>query len=512
MTATGESITVTQPRSISWSSREPAVAAFLVAAFVILRSAGMGTPVPEVWAALASLVALVSPLAGFLAAVALGPFDDWPVLGTEAGGRAVLVAALALSVAVRLSRGMRAPTRSGLTALRPRTRSPLQTPAGMALGSAAVVLLGTGLGVMHTTLRFGTDLGYQAAQLWATGVGMALVVLFIGAWFGARNELRPVLVAAGAAVVGVGFSLVYQVMPAFLATSPLEWLIVVERGARRLDGILAAPNAMAMLALLPACLLVARLIHVRSALALVVGAVVMSVLAVGALATSSRSAVLAVAAVAVAYAWHIRRSAAIVMLVVAGVGAAVLVPLYVEQRAGTPLPGAGDILQDFFTAGDRIRSAGWAAAIRMALDSPLIGQGFRSYLVLHEQFGDAVQTAPHNEWLRLYAEQGIVVGTAGLIFLGAALTAFWRMRGSLALGAFGTLLAYAIMAGFNNPLNYAQLNIPTFAVLGVVLGMAVRQGAARAPLRIATGPPEAASEGLSGPAAGASKGSSAAGS
>ena len=94
MAATGGSRTVTGPRSTSWSSRDPALAALLVAAFVILRSAGMGSPVPEVWAALASLVALFSPLAGFLAAVALGPFDDWSVLGTEAGGRAVLVGAL----------------------------------------------------------------------------------------------------------------------------------------------------------------------------------------------------------------------------------------------------------------------------------------------------------------------------------------------------------------------------------------------------------------------------------
>jgi len=470
------------------------MAALLVAAFFVLRSSGLGVPLPEVWATLASLVALFSPLAGFLAAVALGPFDDWPVLGTEAGARAVLVAAVAISVAVRVSSTLLAPSRS---ALRTPWRSALRSPPGIALASAAIVLLGTGLGVVQTAVRFGPGLGYQAAQLWATGVGMALVVLFTGAWFGTRVELRPVLVAAGAAIVAVGLSLLYEASPAVLASSPLDWLIVVDRGARRLHGILAAPNAMAMLALLPACLLVARLTHMRSVPWLIGGAAVLAVLTMGALLTFSRSAVLAVAAVAVAYAWYVRRSAAIVMLVVAGVGAAVLVPLYVEQRAGTPLPGAGDILQDFFTAGDRIRSAGWAAAIRMTLDSPLIGQGFRSYLVLHDQFGDSVQTAPHNEWLRLYAEQGIVVGTAGLVFLGAALTALWRMRGALALGAFGTLLAYAIMAAFNNPLNYAQLNIPTFAVLGMALGMALRG---------------ATSERLSGPAAGASRESSAAGS
>lgn len=475
-------------------------------AFVALRSSGLGGPLPEAWAALAAAVALFSPLAGLLAAVALGPFDDWPVLGTEAGGRAVLVAAVAMSVAARALAEAAGQWRRGSIRVAPRTLvAPrfLRKPAGLALGAATVVLIGTGLGVVHSAIRFGPTTGYQAAQLWATGTGMALVILLISASVGRRGELLPALVAAGAAVVAVMAGLLYVALPDLLVASPLGWLIEVDEKRLRLAGIMSAPNSMAMLALLPACLVAAWLVHRRSLPAVLAGSAVLALLALGVLLTYSRSAVLAVAAVAVSYAWYVRRAAAIVMLLVAVVGAAALVQLYVDQRAGSPLPGAGATLQEFFTAGDRIRSAGWAAAVRMTLDAPLIGQGFRSYVVLHAEFGDAAQTAPHNEWLRLYAEQGVLVGTAGLLFLAAALRALWRMRGTIALGAFGALLAYAIMASFNNPLNYAQLNIPVFAVLGTALGLALRAGTA-----------ERSSEpvAVSDPVAEAPRGSSAAGS
>ena len=470
MSATGESRIAEEPRSISWSFHEPAAAALLVVSFFVLRTTGLGAPLPEAWAALAAAVALVSPLAGLLTAVALGPFDDWSVLGTEAGGRAVLVAAVAVSVAARALPGAVGQWRG--------RRITLRTPAGIAVAAAIVVLIGTGLGAIHTAVRFGPTTGYQAAQLWATGTGMALVVLLIGVWFGRCGELRPRLVAGTAAAVAVSIGLLYIARPELIVSSPLGWLIVVDEERLRLAGIMSAPNSMAMLALLPSCLLAAWLLHRRSLPAWLAGSAVLAVLALGVLLTYSRSAVLAVAAVAVSYAWYVRRAAAIAVLLVAVVCAAVLVELYVDQRAESPLPGAGTTFQEFFTVGDSVRTAGWAAALRMTLDSPLVGQGFRSYVVLHEQFGDAAQTAPHNEWLRLYAEQGLIVGTAGLVFLLTALTALWRIRGSLGLGAFGVLLAYAIMASFNNPLNYAQLNIPAFTVLGTALGLALRGGTA----------------------------------
>ncbi|MBA3852182.1 MAG: hypothetical protein H0X59_07420, partial [Chloroflexi bacterium] len=138
MSATGESRIAEEPRSISWSFHEPAAAALLVVSFFVLRTTGLGAPLPEAWAALAAAVALVSPLAGLLTAVALGPFDDWSVLGTEAGGRAVLVAAVAVSVAARALPGAVGQWRG--------RRITLRTPAGIAVAAAIVVLIGTGLG------------------------------------------------------------------------------------------------------------------------------------------------------------------------------------------------------------------------------------------------------------------------------------------------------------------------------------------------------------------------------
>jgi hypothetical protein len=232
---------------------------------------------------------------------------------------------------------------------------------------------------------------------------MALVVLLIGVLVGSQGGSRAGLVAAvaaAAAVIAVVIGLLHEALPSLIVSTPLGWLIAVDEEPLRLRGIMSAPNAMAMLALLPACLVAAWMMHRRSLSVWLAGSAVLAVVAVGVLLTFSRSAVLALAAVAVSYAWYIRRSAAIVMLLVAVVAAAILVPLYLEQRAGTPLAGVEGILQGFFTVGDSVRASGWAAAIRMTLDSPLIGQGFRSYVLLHAQFGDPAQSAPHNEWLR----------------------------------------------------------------------------------------------------------------
>jgi len=127
---------------------------------------------------------------------------------------------------------------------------------------------------------------------------------------------------------------------------------------------------------------------------------------------------------------------------------------------------------DVNTIGDQQRIEAWTAALRMWTDAPLTGLGFRSFEVLHAQYGARLIGSPHNEWLRFFAEEGTVVGLLGLIFIGAAFIALSRGRSWPIIGAFCAFGAFVVMASFNNPLTYLQVVVPTFIVIGTGLGLA----------------------------------------
>jgi hypothetical protein len=87
----------------------------------------------------------------------------------------------------------------------------------------------------------------------------------------------------------------------------------------------------------------------------------------------------------------------------------------------------------------------------MWLDAPLTGQGFMSYQILHGSYGDPILRSPHNEWIRLFAEEGVVVGVAGLAFIALTAAALAQARGALGAGVLAGFLSFAVAATFNNP-------------------------------------------------------------
>jgi len=447
----------------------------LVLVFVAARSLGIGPPGAAVWALTAAAVALRWPVGGALALAALGPFDDWRLPATDAGARAVLVAALVASTAFRAGPLVGAAIRrNGLHAvLRDLSGYDRWAAAAAILGS--VVLIGTGLGVVHSALRFGPAFGVGSAALWATGPAIAFGVFLAGIWLGRAGERRIVFVAVAAVLMAIGVALIQRVAPQVLPPSPLGWLIVAPATGpqARLSGVTTSSIAMATMSLLPLAVAGAYLVHgigrsrIVAALSMpaLVGVVVM---------TLSRSALAVVALGAFLFAGRAGRRVAIATLVLGVLGALVLIPLYLDTRVEpTRLTSLEVLFAEFFTLGDAHRAAAWQAALKMGLDSPLIGQGFRSFMVLHAAYGEPLLQAPHDEWLRLFAEEGIVVAAAGIGFVLAALTCLWRDRTAVSLGAFGALLGWAFMATFNNPLNYAQVNIPIFLVAGTAIGLAI---------------------------------------
>ncbi len=159
------------------------------------------------------------------------------------------------------------------------------------------------------------------------------------------------------------------------------------------------------------------------------------------------------------------------MLIVGVVAGVAITPFYLQARGN--LLGGSAVLEPgkVLIASDEQRITAWGAAGRMWLDQPLLGHGFRSYKILAPAYGDQVLGSPHNEWIRLFAEEGVVAGLLGIAFV---LTVAWRLAripGWLAAGALGAFVGWAITATFNNPFLFLQVNAIAFTVAGITLGL-----------------------------------------
>jgi len=199
---------------------------------------------------------------------------------------------------------------------------------------------------------------------------------------------------------------------------------------------------------------------------------------------------LAVFAIAVVCAWRIRRTLGAVVLATGLVAGLILAPGYLAARHEA-VGGEGAIREgSILVASDQLRFRAWGATLRMAADSPVVGHGFRSFKRLGPRYGEPLLGSPHNEWLRPFAEEGVAVGLAGIGFLVTSLVILGRRRDAFFSAILAGFAGWAIMATFNNPLLFVQVNAIVFTVVGSALGLAAR------PAR----PPESAA-GSAGPRA-----------
>ena len=88
------------------------------------------------------------------------------------------------------------------------------------------------------------------------------------------------------------------------------------------------------------------------------------------------------------------------------------------------------------------------------------------------EFGDPVLNAPHNEWLRLFAEHGAVVGLTGLLFVGVTAHRLARRRGWVETGILASFVSLVVAACFNNPFLFNQVTIPAFVLAGTGVALA----------------------------------------
>jgi O-antigen ligase len=446
-----------------------AVELVFIAGWLLLRLTEMGFRPNAIWTVGAALLTLVSPVSGLVVLVAAAPWGGEQTISADhiLGLRNLLPLVLAVSVVARILRSPQS---------LPRSR-----PFGVALALVAVTLL-LGVGMMYAT--YGSATGWESAEYWLSGMGGALIVFLVAVWLGRAGERRPLWAAVIAASAAGIVSLLDYLWPAVFANLPVQGLLTANEFGTRLSGAISSPNAMVSLLVTPAAVLLAALLLAPRRWLRVAAIAVLPFLLAAMWFTYSRSALIGVFVIVVIVLWRWRRVLGAGLLVLGLAGGLALAPAYIQARGGV-LGGSATVEPGkTLIASDVQRVTAWKAASAMWLDAPVLGKGFRSYHILGPQYGDQVLGSPHNEWIRLFAEEGLIGGLLGLAFAVAVALQLARTSGWLGAGAFGGFTAWAISATFNNPFIYLQVSAIALTVAGIMVGLGrERLGAPPTPAR-----------------------------
>jgi O-antigen ligase len=430
----------------------------LVVAYFTLRTIGADAPALPTWLIAAAVVAVVSPTSGLVVLAAIAPFNEGIAITRDIGSKTMVAAAVLAGIVVRWVLDPSA---------RIRPRAPVLLAGGLIVAS--------GLSLIRSWQRWGTDFAQPAAEIWLQGVATMLVVFIASVWVARRGELRPLIVAIIATTVAGLISLADFVGgDATMRDSFLGWLVVGQFNPTRLTGVIRSPTSTAALVMLPITVFIVAAILGRD-IRLRIGAAILALpLLLTAYLTFNRAVFLGLYILAVVVGWRIRRWLGIALLVGGLVLGALLLPTYQALRGGAVgsagLPTPGQVL----IASDQQRLTAWSAASRMFLDQPILGQGYRAYRQLSVDFGDPTLNAPHNEWLRFFAEGGLFVGVLAAGFAVVTSLSLMRRPGWLETGILASFLAFCLAAAFNNPFLFNQVTIPAFILAGTGIALASR--------------------------------------
>lgn len=432
-----------------------ALAVGMLATYVGLRSVDADRNLLVAWVVIAGVVTILSPVSGLMILAGIAPFTEPITFSRQLGARPVLIAILGAAVAIRYV----------AAGARPRPPLPVVLAGGLAVGTAV------GVGVI--LIRYGQGAAGDAAQNWLAGIGGAMVVLTAAAWLARDGDRRPLIAAVLAGAAAAIISVADFSSATLIRGGPLDWTVRSAWYPARLMGVIPSPNGTAALLIGPAAVLVAAAVLGRDARLRLLGAAAAVPLLAGLYFTYSRAALIGIFFIVVICAWRIRRWVGATILVI-GLGAALLLaPAYLQARGQSiggdyarPQPG------QIFIPSDQWRLNAWATAARMWADEPLIGQGFFAYGRLATQFGDDVLKAPHNEWLRLFAEEGFIVGLLGIAFVIATFAWLARDRTWLGAGILAAFVGWCVAATFNNPFGYVQVNTIIFTIVGTGIARA----------------------------------------
>lgn len=436
----------------------------IVAWFAIRTVADTDSRTYAIWVIAAGVLALVAPLSGLVVFIATSAFFEPDSLARTLASRELILLPLALGVILRV--------------LVDRSR----WRPGPAIWLALALALGTALGVAHSFARFDQDIAYHAAQSWLGNMLGPVILLVAAAWTARQGNLRALLTATVVGVLVAVVGLTEYFAPGTISEGRLDWVGFWKDFGARLAGTVPSPNALSAQLIVPTMLLLAAALFARDVRLRLVATVASIPLIAAHYLTFSRSPILALYVFVVVAAWRIRRTVGILILAGGLVGAILFLPTYLQFRSQSAPEGAvtpGSLL----VASDVHRFRAWGAASSMWADAPLTGQGYLAYKELADAYGDPVLGSPHNEWLRLFAEEGTIVGLVGLFFIVVTARSLARIPAWLGTGLLAGFAGYVVAAMFNNPLLFIRVSAVAFATFGVGLALAER---ARAPANVGT--------------------------
>jgi O-antigen ligase len=436
--------------------------AMILAWFAIRTMAGVDGSIYLVWVIALSVLALVSPLSGLVVFIATSVFFEPETIARTISDRELVLIPLALGVVGRVA----------LDRFRWRPEP--------AIWIALLLLAGTAVAVRTTFLRFDDEIAWHAARSWLGNVAAPIILLVAAAWTARGGTVRALVTATGVGVVVAVVCLIEYFAPGSISGGPFAWVGFWKDFGARLAGLVPSPNGLSAQLIVPTMLLLAAALLARDLRLRAVALVASLPLLAAHYLTFSRSPILALYVFVVVAAWRIRRWFGVLTLAVGLVVGVALLPSYLAIRSQSS--GEQTIPGTVLVASDEHRLRAWGAASRMFLDEPLIGQGYLAYRELGDEFGDPVLGSPHNEWLRFFAEGGVVVGLLALAFVLTTTRSLHRVPGWLGTGLLAGFLGYVLAASFNNPLLFLRVSGVAFPIVGVGLALAQR---VRAPARTA---------------------------
>lgn len=453
------------------SAIDAGAALLMAVLYYALRTAHAEPRILVYWLVAASVLAFLRPMAGLLVLIAAGLFI-WPVF-IQRGFPTFTVLPLVLAAGVLV--------RVAIAFARDRA-AVVQAYGNLALAFAAALAIGSAISVVTSYRRYGPAIGGDAWGRWLWAPGTALLVLLAAVWIVRRGDLRPLVAAVGTGTAAAVVSLANWFTHDGLRDGPVGWMVGPRPDLVRLSGITYWATGLEALLIVPVAVLAFAALFAADRRIRLIAALSCIPLTYAVWLTYNRAGLLGFFVIAVIATWRIRRPLGAALGGGGLIAGVLLLPGYLAVRGGAV--GAASILKpgEVLIPSDQMRLDAWAAAIRMWEHAPLLGTGFRSFYRLHAMYGSPILDAPHNEWLRFFAEGGAIAGVLGLLFLVS--TAWWLARGRswLAQAALAAFLCWALALSFNNILNYDQVSILTMTIVatGIVFVSRERRRVAEA--------------------------------